>query len=106
MYAMIAQPMYRLIIEFIWIQECEESLKKIKEDLTSTPILKSPDWTKVFHVHIDASSFAIGCTLAQLKDNYMDFPIIYASRQLNSKERNYKTIEREGLSMVYAIKKF
>ena len=36
----------------------------------------------------------------------MDFPISYASRQMNSAECNYTMTEREGLSMVYAVKKF
>ena len=36
----------------------------------------------------------------------MDFPISYASHQLNSAERNYSTTKREGLAMVYAVKKF
>ena len=36
----------------------------------------------------------------------MDFPIRYASTQMNSAERNYTTTEREGLHMVYAVKKF
>ena len=36
----------------------------------------------------------------------MDFPISYASRQLISAKRNYTTTEREGLAMVYAVKKF
>ena len=30
------------------------------------PILRSLDWNLVFHVHIDASAYAIGCILAQL----------------------------------------
>ena len=36
----------------------------------------------------------------------MDFPVSYASRQLNSVERNYSTTEREGLGMIFAVKKF
>ena len=36
----------------------------------------------------------------------MDFLISYASCQLNSTEKNYTTTEREGLTMVYIVKKF
>ena len=105
MYAIIAQPLYALITIFIQTDECEESLNKLKACLTSALILKSPDWNKEFHVHIDASTYAIGCILAQPHEHNMDFPISYASRQLDSAEKNYTTIEREGLAMVYAVKK-
>ena len=36
----------------------------------------------------------------------MDFLVSYASRQLNSAEKNYSTTEREGLGMIFAVKKF
>ena len=68
--------------------------------------MKSLDWNVIFHVHIDASNFAIGAILAQPCEKNMDFPISYASRQLNSAKKNYTTIEREGLGMVYDVKKF
>ena len=74
--------------------------------MTSAPILKSPDWNVIFHVHIDASNFAIGAILAQPREKNMDFPISYASRQLNSAEQNYTTTKREGLGMIYVVKKF
>ena len=90
----------------MWTEECEESFNKLKECLTSTPILKSLDWNVIFHVHIDALNFAIGDILAQPGKKNMDFAISYASRQLNLAEQNYTTIEREGLGMIYAIKKF
>ena len=70
------------------------------------PILKYPNLNLIFHVHIDASNFAIGAILAQPGEKNMDFPISYASKQLNKVERNYTTTEREGLGMVYAVKKF
>ncbi len=106
MYAIIAKPLYALITKFEWVEECEESFHKLKAYLISAPILKSPDWNLIFHVHIDASNFAIGAILAQPGEKNMDFPISYASRQLNDAEQNYTTTEREGLGMVYAVKKF
>ena len=36
----------------------------------------------------------------------MDFPVSYASRQLNSATKNYSMSNREGLGMIFAIKMF
>ena len=106
MYVVIAKPLYALITEFNWTEQCEQSFNKLKECLTSAPILKSPDWNVIFHVHIDASNYALGAILAKPGEKYMDFPISYASKQLNSAEQNYTTTEQEGLGMIYAVKKF
>ena len=86
MYAVIARPLYGLLIVFIWMEEYERYFQKLKECRTSAPILKSPDWNVIFHVHIDASNFAIEAILAQPGEKNMDFPILYASRQLSSAE--------------------
>ena len=44
--------------------------------------------------------------LAQPHEGNMDLPVSYASRQLNTAKKNYTTTEREGLSMIYVVKKF
>ena len=106
MYANVARPLYALLIVFEWIDECEEAFQKLKDALIAAPILKALDWIQIFHVHIDASAYAIGCILAQPYENNMDFPVSYSSRQLNCVEENYTTTEQEGLAMVYAVKKF
>ena len=71
----------------------------------STPILKAPIWDKLFHVHIDASAYAINCILTQPREFNKDFPIAYASKQLIAAKKNYTTSEQEGLTMIYAVKK-
>ena len=105
MYAVISKPIYGLIIVFEWTDECETSFEKLKQALISDPILKASDYNKIFHVHMDASAYTVGCILAQLGDNNMDFPICYTSRQLNTIEQNYSTIEKEGLGMTFVGKK-
>ena len=94
MYADVARPLYALLIVFEWTDECEESFQKLKQALISAPILKAPDWNKIFHVHIDASAYAIGCILAQPHENSMDFQVSYSSHQLSKVEKNYTTSKK------------
>jgi hypothetical protein len=44
---------------------------------------------KRFHVHIDASSVAIGIVLTQGQENKVDVLVYYASCFLNQVEKNY-----------------
>jgi hypothetical protein len=59
-----------------------------------------------FHVHINAPGIALGAILAQPGEGNLDHPIYFASRNLSQAKCNYTTTEREGLEMVYALKKF
>ncbi|MCO5547694.1 hypothetical protein L7F22_001145 [Adiantum nelumboides] len=106
LFAEIARPLYKLLIEFKWTEECDQAYEVLKKALDSAPILRAPDWNVIFHVHIDASNFAIGCVLTQPGEHKLDYPISFASRQLNDAEKNYTTTEREGLAMIYSVKKF
>ena len=90
-YAEIAKPMFSLINKFEWTEEATVSFEKLKRLLASAPILRSPDWDLVFHVHTDASGFAIGSILTQPGEHKMDYPIYFSSRQLNKAEQNYTT---------------
>ena len=74
--------------------------------LTQAPIVQPPDWTKPFHVFVDASDIAIGNALMQLTEPNWYRPVYYASRKLSTAERNYSTTEREALGMIYSINKF
>ncbi|MCO5581469.1 hypothetical protein L7F22_035354 [Adiantum nelumboides] len=80
MYAEIARPFYGLLVNFEWTPECTSSFDKLKKALTSAPILRAPVYDKIFDVHIDASSYAIGCILTQPGEFNKDYPIVYASR--------------------------
>jgi hypothetical protein len=70
------------------------------------PILVFPDWSKEFHMHVDASSIALGVVLAQPRTRDIDHPLAFASRNPSTTEINYTTTEREGLARVYALQKF
>ena len=92
--------------KYEWTEECHKSLDILKEKMVTALILVFPDWKKPFHVHVDASSIALGIILAQPREGGIGHPIAFASRKLSSAKRNYTTTEREGLAMVYALQKF
>ena len=86
-----------------WTSECQQSFELLKRKLVEAPILKFPDWSRKFHVHIDASALVVGAILAQHADDFTDNPNIYSGRKLNKAKRNYSTTKREALGMVFAL---
>jgi hypothetical protein len=93
-------------VEFSWNQERQEAFEFLKQKLISAPIVVPPDWSKVFHVYIDASNFCVGENLSQKDDDGHDHPIYYASRQMSAAEKNYTVIEKETSAIIFACKKF
>ena len=81
-------------------------MDKLKGKMATAPILIFLDWKKEFHVHVDASSIALGIVLTQPRDGAIDHLIAFASRKLSTTEKNYTTIEREWLAMVYVLQKY
>ena len=65
-FAAIAKPMTDLIKkdrDFTWSTEEEAAFQKLKEALTSAPILQVFDEDKPHEVWVDASDYAVGATL-------------------------------------------
>lgn len=50
---------------YIWGPTQGEAFKELKRRLVAAPILAYPNWDREFHVHVDASNYAIGAMLAQ-----------------------------------------
>ncbi|RVW19671.1 Retrovirus-related Pol polyprotein from transposon 17.6 [Vitis vinifera] len=73
--------------------------------LTTAPIVRAPNWQLPFEVMCDASDFAIGAVLGQREDG-KPYVIYYASKTLNEAKKNYTTIEKELLAVVFALDKF
>lgn len=107
-FAQIARPLNDLQkegVDYFWGEAQEEAFEKIRDILTSEPVLQYPRFDKEFLVTTDASQIALGAILSQGEIG-KDRPVSYASRTLNKAERNYSTTERELLAVVWAIKQF
>ncbi|RVW29384.1 Transposon Ty3-G Gag-Pol polyprotein [Vitis vinifera] len=84
---------------------CQHSFDQLKKFLTTTPIVRAPNWQLPFELMCDASDFAIGVVLGQREDG-KPYVIYYASKTLNEAQRNYTTTEKELLVVVFALDKF
>jgi len=64
-------------------------------------ILNSPNFSKEFEIHTDASKTQLGAVISQDAK-----PIAFYSRKLTSAQEKYTTTERELLAIVETLKEF
>ena len=88
-------------IGWSWHPEHDEALRKIKEALTTNPVLSFYDVEKPVKIQADASSTGLGACLLQEGK-----PVAYASRTLTTAEKSYAQIEKEMLAITYSCRKF
>lgn len=91
--------------KWIWESEQTHAFDTLKTLLTSAPVLQQANEHEPFIIRTDASGYAIGAVLSQGEKD-KEHPIEYASRLLTAAEKNYSTIEREALAVVWAVNKF
>ncbi|KAD7476965.1 hypothetical protein E3N88_00101 [Mikania micrantha] len=73
----------------------------LKQALSSTPVLKFPDFTKPFVVECDASSDGVGAILSQ-----DDHPIAYFSKGFSLYDHFKYAYDRELLALALAVQKW
>lgn len=102
-YGTIAQPLTELLKKdnFHWNEEATRAFNELKQAMTSTPVLKLPEYTKEFTVETDASNTGIGAVLTQ--DGH---PLAYFSKALGVRGQAMSTYEKELMAVVTAVKKW
>ncbi|GJS74522.1 putative nucleotidyltransferase, ribonuclease H [Tanacetum coccineum] len=107
-FSMISKPMTQLLMKdakFDFSNDYKKAFNILKEKLTTTPIIISPDWNEPFELMCDASDFAVRAVLGQRIDGKFK-PIYYASKTLNNSQEHYTTTEKELLAVVFSFDKF
>ncbi|MBJ5547129.1 Ty3/Gypsy family RNase HI domain-containing protein, partial [Salmonella enterica subsp. enterica serovar Derby] len=105
---MTAAPLNRLSEtkqKFIWTGNCQEAFNKLKEALSSAPILAHPRPNQSFILDTDANNTGIGAVLSQVQDGQKKV-IAYFSKSLSKPERNYCVTRKELLAVVKAVEHF
>lgn len=88
-------------VDWVWSEQHEAAVRKIKHAITTAPVLKFFDASKPTVIQCDSSSTGLGAVL--LQDG---LPCSYTSRALTDSETRYAQIEKELLAIVHAVEKF
>ena len=87
--------------EWCWEESQEMALRKIKDAVCTTPVLRYYSLDEEVTLQCDASQFGLGAVLLQNGQ-----PVAFASRTLTSAETRYAQIEKELLAIVFACEHF
>jgi hypothetical protein len=88
----------------IWNARCQLAFLKLKQALTSKPVLAQADFKKPFVIETDASEWAIGCCLLQVGEDGKLHPVAYDGRKLQGAELRYPVQEKELLAIKHALR--
>src|ERR1041385_4968283 len=92
-------------IPFVFDEDCKEAFEVLKKVLITAPTVQPPDWNLPSKIMCDASDFVVGAVLGQRVNKKLNV-IHYASKTLDSAQKNYATTDKEFLAVVFACDKF
>nr|GEW70223.1 hypothetical protein [Tanacetum cinerariifolium] len=91
-FSKIARPLTKLLEKdtpFELDDKCQKAFKLLKEKLTCSLVIVSPNWNLPFELMCDTSDFTVGAVLGQ-KDGKIFHPIYFASKTLNPAQQTLK----------------
>jgi hypothetical protein len=88
-------------VRFIWGSPQVDSFMKLKELITSAPVLVLPNDDLPFRLEAHSSGIATGAVLSQQQvDDNAWHPVAFLSKALNPAERNYEIHDTEMLTII------
>ena len=109
-FALITRPLRQLTCDgtrWQWTQEEQLSFERLKEALSTKTTLGYFDPKKPTSIFVDGSPIGLGAVLTQEEESSKEVtPLHYASCPLTPTQARYLQIDREALSIYWAIKRF
>ncbi|XP_047543258.1 uncharacterized protein K02A2.6-like [Vanessa atalanta] len=92
-------------VKWVWTHKCDKAFIKIKELLSSAPVLANYDPELPLILAVDSSAYGLGAVLMQRGADDRERPVSCASRALNAAECNYSQLDKEALAIVFGVTK-
>src|SRR6266545_2693692 len=90
-----------------WESAEQSAFDRLKQSVTASPVLISPDSTRPFRIEADSSDFATGAVLSQMSaEDEKWHPVAFLSKSLSSVERNYEIHDKEILAIIRALQEW
>jgi hypothetical protein len=86
---------------FKWNDEAQVTMEKMKEVMSTCPVLDLPDFSIPFTLECDSSGEGIGAVLMQ-----NSHPLAYESRKFRGPELLYNIYDKEMVAIMHALAKF
>lgn len=93
-------------VPFVWGNPQQESFEKVESLIVLAPALAHPDFKKPFILETEASRFAAGAVILQIRDNGLEHPISFSSRKMQLTEINYPIYDKELSDIMEALNKW
>ena len=104
----ILSPLYKLLekkTKWNWGPTQQKAFEVAKQELTSASVLIHFDLQKKLILSCDRSPYGVGAVIAH-KTPDGEKPIAFASRSLSPAEKKYAHLDKEGLAIIFGVKKF
>ena len=105
----VLAPLYSLLYKnttWQWGMPQQTAFKEAKKLLTSSQVLVHFDAHKPLVLSCDASPYGVGAVLSHKLGDGSEHPVAFASRTLSPAEKQYSQLDKEGLAIIFGIKRF
>ena len=107
--ATLLAPLHELLrhdVSWTWQKKQEEAFQKSKNLLHSADVLVHFSTDQELVLSCDASPYGVGAVLSHKMEDGSERPLGFMSRTLSPTEKRYSQLDKEGLAVIFGIKKF